>query len=96
MPAQERLYRFMEGPQVGKGQQQRDAWQNVSAEKNQSLANRQLNSSSPSLNIHELSNDLMKLKEQLKKLAERGEELGSSRLRNEETPLNRGPVLQSA
>lgn len=53
VPAQERLYRFMEGPQVGKmTQQQRDGWQNVSAEKNQSMGNRQLNSSSPSLNIH--------------------------------------------
>ena len=81
---------------MGKGQQQqRDGWQNVSADKNQSLVNRQLNSSSPSLNIHELSNDLMKLKEQLKKLAERGEELGSSRLKNEETPINRAPVLQT-
>ena len=61
MPAQERLYRFMEGPTVPK-LQQREGWQNVSADKNQNQVSRQLNSSTPSLNIHELSNDLMKLK----------------------------------
>lgn len=75
--------------------QQREGWVNVSADKNIGMVNRQLNSSSPSLNIHELSNDLMKLKEQLKKLAERGEELGSSRIKKEETPNNRGPILQN-
>lgn len=50
---------------------------------------KQQNLSSPNLNIHELSQDLLRLKEQLKKLAERGEEIGANRIRAEEAQTAR-------
>jgi hypothetical protein len=50
----------------------------------QQALTKQQNLSSPSLNVHELNQDLLKLKEQLKKLAERGEEMGANRARAEE------------
>lgn len=49
----------------------------------QPTLSKQQNLSSPNLNIHELSQDLLRLKEQLKKLAERGEEIGANRIRAE-------------
>lgn len=45
---------------------------------------KQQNTSAPSLNVKELSMDLQRLKEQLKKLTERGEEMGATKARAEE------------
>jgi hypothetical protein len=42
------------------------------------------NTSVPNLNVKALSDDLLRLKEQLRKLTERGEEMGASRVRAEE------------
>ena len=61
----------------------KDKWPSVAERNLQSSSSKQQNLSSPNLNIHELSQDLLRLKEQLKKLAERGEEIGANRVRAE-------------
>lgn len=63
----------------------KDKWSSAAEGRSlQSNSNIHQNLSSPNLNIHELSQDLLRLKEQLKKLAERGEEIGANRVRAEE------------